>query len=440
MIDRITFHPTADRTSLTWLVSRGDLFLVLLLLCFSGNPALTRQGTIKLLSVGLAACLAIVLNYRRRAVILEDLLVIVFLFGILIAFQSIHFSFFSLPTVIGFFVRLFIGYAIVQWVNDFPNTYVLALYYLAIMSFLFYIPEQIGHAIGFDFGALFQPMVDVIGTSTYRREIFFHTLWQKTSYRNSGMFWEPGAFAGYLNLALLFLGFIKNRLSKGMYWRYLIVLSIALLTTMSTVGYVAYPLVLLLHCDWKKATTREAAKKRFYTILVVIPLFVAICIYGFLELDFMYDKVDHQLESVKNSRTGWHTTRYGSLVFDWEYIKRRPIIGWGFHLKTRYALHPWMTGSHGMGNGMSDFTAKFGVTGMLIFFIALFRGMWSLAGDSVWRSLIAVSIIALALQGETFLNYPLFLGLMFLWRPLHANRGHVKMSSNAFKPRPLGTT
>ena len=76
-----------------------------------------------------------------------------------------------------------------------------------------------------------------------------------------------------------------------------------------------------------------------------------------------------------------------------------------------------MKSSEGMGNGMSDFTAKFGITGMLIFLAMLFRGFLSLANRNAWQALIGLAVIALALQGEAFLSYPLFLGLMVLCPP-----------------------
>jgi len=393
-------------------ISKKHLLLVFLLLCCSGNPVVAQVRDY--LYIGFGVSLAAVMNYRSRTSDLRDLLVIAGMFAILLAVQSIQFSYFPFTTVVGFYLRLLIGYAVVRLVPDFPYIFTIVMYYLAIISLVVYIPCQIGYVFGFDFSAIFP---DLLSHTTAKKSILLYTFFEEgQSPRNPGMFWEPGAFAGYLNLALLFLGMIKQQLPRRSYTRYLTVFSIAVLTTMSTAGYVVFFVVILLHIDWRTAITREAAQLRPYIILFAVPLFITMCILGYSQLDFMHEKINKQVENVQSSQEGWHRTRVGSIVLDWEYIKRRPVAGWGLSTKTRFALHPWLMASKGggMGNGMSDFTAKFGITGMLIYMIALFRGMLSLANHNVWKGLFGVSIVMLVLQGEAFLNFPLFVGLMFL--------------------------
>ncbi len=62
-----------------------------------------------------------------------------------------------------------------------------------------------------------------------------------------------------------------------------------------------------------------------------------------------------------------------------------------------------------MGNGMSDFTAKVGITGMLVFL-----GIYSIANRDARKSACVLLVLMIVLQGEAFLNYPFFLSLMFL--------------------------
>lgn len=284
-------------------------------------------------------------------------------------------------------------------------------------EFFFHIPNLIGHAVaGFDFGAMFQPLEDAIGTSTYRREILFHTFFrERYYYRNAGMFWEPGAFAGYLSLAMVFLAIIKERLSRRAYTYYLIILSIALLTTLSTTGYVVYPLILLLHYGGTMQAKNKISAKIMLTLYIVLPLIVVGSFIAYNKLPFLREKVSHQRDMAKWEEGNWHRGRIGSIVFDWEYIKQRPFTGWGRNDQTRYALHPQFIGvPQGMGNGMSDFTAKFGIPAMLVWLFCVFRAMMYLTKRNLPTSMIGMLVIILLLQGEGFLGHPLFLGLMFL--------------------------
>lgn len=81
---------------------------------------------------------------------------------------------------------------------------------------------------------------------------FYYTWgWNGTIFkRNSGMFWEPGAFQGFIFLAMLLMLFevdgyqVKHRKSA------FLMLAITMLTTQSTTGYIL-SIILILSC-WKK--------------------------------------------------------------------------------------------------------------------------------------------------------------------------------------------
>ena len=73
-----------------------------------------------------------------------------------------------------------------------------------------------------------------------------------------------------------------------------------------------------------------------------------------------------------------------------------------------------MSDLQGMGNGFSDFTAKFGLVGMLTWFVAGGRAFVRLTGASRLLAGLIAALLFVELQGECFLNFPLFLGLMFV--------------------------
>lgn len=68
----------------------------------------------------------------------------------------------------------------------------------------------------------------------------------------------------------------------------------------------------------------------------------------------------------------------------------------------------------GQGNGLSGFAAKFGLLGLGTFLFLCWRTFYRLSGFSVYKASMALLVVVLVLNGEAFLNYPLFLGLMFL--------------------------
>ncbi|GKT08601.1 hypothetical protein DSTSK_19060 [Desulforhabdus sp. TSK] len=334
--------------------------------------------------------------------------------GILLA-QCIDFSFYPFVTMAGFFVRLFIGYALIRLVNNFPLTFVRAMVVLALLSFAFYIPYILLSMVGISVEGIIWRVAELLGTASIsRRPLFLHTFLRDFTPRNSGMFWEPGAFQGYLILALIFLAFVKHDTPRKQYVRSLQILCAGVLTTLSTTGYIALALIPLLHYDWRTQNRNQTLFRILVGVYLVLPLLIGSTFYAYKTLPFLGEKIDSQLETLDRREGRWYRGRMGSLVFDWEYIQQRPLTGWGLHSSTRYALHPFMESSEGMGNGMSDFTAKLGVLGFLTWIVAVYQAFRRLSGGNRRASALVCGILLLVLQGECFLGYPIFIGLAFV--------------------------
>ncbi|MBT4484978.1 MAG: hypothetical protein HOC71_15025 [Candidatus Latescibacteria bacterium] len=306
-------------------------------------------------------------------------------------------------------------------VKNFPKVYVKVMVGLAILSFVFYFSYLLFYYSGINLDSKIIQIATSLGTASsgsgYRYPLIFHTfvLFENSFFRNSGMFWEPGAFQGYLILALIFLAFVKNDMPRKQYIRYLLILCSAVLSTLSTTGYIALALIPLLHYNWQARQRSRMMFRLAVGLVIILPLLVVGGLYAYRTLPFLGEKIEGQMEQAQyQNRAGWYKGRVGSLVFDWKYIQERPLTGWGLHSVTRHALDPWMQVDDGMGNGMSDFTAKFGITGMLLWLFFVFRGMMYHTERNLQVSLVAVLIICLVLQGEAFLGFPLFLGLAFM--------------------------
>ena len=392
-----------------------NVVLVLMVLIYSGNPAPGRMLPIEPQLVLVALLLVSLLMRRRSRIFTSDFVVIAGIFAIILLVQCIDFSFYPVVTIVGFFIRLVIGYTLARLVDDFPHAFVRAMVWIALLSFVFYVPYLFLDAAGISVEGVITRIAELIGTaSNARRPWFLYTFMGDYSSRNAGIFWEPGAFAGYLALGLVFLAIIKKKIQVQDYRKYLLILSIALFSTMSTTGYIIYPLLLLLHYDWSAITLRKSIGRGLLACFVVMPLIAIASVYSYYQFDFLRNKIEHQLQMVELKEGMWEKTRFGSLVFDWKYIEKRPFTGWGLYSTTRFALDPGREDLSGMGNGFSDFTVKFGIVGMLMWLVAVFLGFRRLVGNKLSSAALICVIILVVLQGEAFLNFPFFLGLAFL--------------------------
>jgi O-antigen ligase len=228
--------------------------------------------------------------------------------------------------------------------------------------------------------------------------------------RNSGMFWEPGAFAGILTLCLalnlnnLTVYWNKNKLS-------LISIIIALLTTQSTTGYLVGFLILVF----------VFLKPRHFGIsLVLLPLLISGAFFVYETNEFLKEKITYQLEKSKSQEVGdFSNTRFGSIIFDWHYIQKHPFIGNGFDERTRYSDHRYLfVGAQGdvigSGNSFSHYWASMGIFFIIGFFILLWKAV---VPQGKLYALLILAVVILNLQGEQWFNFPLYLGLIFIVVP-----------------------
>lgn len=85
--------------------------------------------------------------------------------------------------------------------------------------------------------------------------------------RNPGPFWEPGVFQMYINIALIFLLFSKEKVNRYQ----LIIFLFALFTTFSTTGFICFFIILLAYYS------RNDKFKLFHFVIGVV--FILLCYY-----------------------------------------------------------------------------------------------------------------------------------------------------------------
>lgn len=319
-------------------------------------------------------------------------------FGYILVFSGIFFlqsvvlGFISLPGAIGFLLKITLGYIIIRFLGEqFKITYFKVLYFISLISLVGYMWNFFGSDIP-----------NLLNDTSRLKSVVFFTQ-NADGLRNSGMFWEPGAFACYICLGfLLCLGKIRKLLRTQKFKAIIILL--ALITTYSTTGYFVLFFIGLM-------TILLEFHSKYRILVIPVAGFFMVATFAIYEnLEFLKDKVDAQFErTVNKDANDFSPDRFGAFLFDMHYIKKHPLIGNGLHQSTRFADHPWLMDEKlGHGNGFSNFLATMGFLSLLLysFYIVKYNK------QHPWIFLIAIFAL---LQGEQLMNYPLFLSLPFIF-------------------------
>lgn len=374
---------------------KSDYLWIFILLCISGNPLFTQVVIAKYLyGISLLLFGVYLLLIKHRFIPLDGKIMVMMIFIIMIvALQIVILKNISLLADINFLVKILIGYFIVNDLsNRFPLIYLKVITFVAFISLVVYCYVIITH----DASGI------VVANS---RSILFYTFNMSenmVSNRNAGMFWEPGAFQGYILLVpLMFIN--KLEILWTRYKKNCIILLLALLTTESTTGYITLIFIL--------SYLLLAKIKRLWVKTIFLPLFIIGVYYAYTSLDFMSEKIEREylMTTELSVATGDYSfSRLGAAVTDWHHIKQHPIIGNGFTIKGRYGLTTQDIVA--FGNGFTGIINILGIPFILLYFTLLFMNSPMKKFDTVFFSII----ILLLLQGEQFMEYPIFLSLPFL--------------------------
>ena len=367
-----------------------EYILVFLLMCASGNPAFMELGGsfIYLLIV----LFTVVVFSRRipslawRKVLQWALLLLVIFIGQLISLHKIGYLA-SLNYVFKIATAILAVYILKE---KFAPVYLKLMVLLSGISLFCWTLNVFG---------IYLPTFFHFGNHTDSLLLYtqaqygYHT--SIAGPRNFGMFWEPGAFSGYIMVT--FLLYI-NRLDylwtnhRGK----VILLVAALLTTFSTTGYIIFFVLVFFFLN-------DRVKNRVSFVFLAI-IAALLMIRFFTSTGFLGSKIEGEYESaIMMDEYDVNFSRFGAMIFDWQYIKLHPIFGNGLLNETRFSMHiSFADDLAAFGNGFSGEIATFGIPFMLFYLFAVYQNPYL---RKKWRLLL---LLVLQLQGEYFLNYPLF--------------------------------
>ncbi|WP_088656133.1 hypothetical protein [Geofilum rhodophaeum] len=369
-------------------------FLVLVLILVSGSPGVYGNPLNYIFLFSILVFWPIF--HGKWFFFLSPLWDMLFFGFVFIIITFCHFFVFGIASFPGLFNNLLklLSFSMVVFFlkGEFKYVYFEILFYLSLIGLFFWVFYL---ATGMSF--------DVTSSQDIFNSIIVWNV-REGELRNSGPFWEPGAYSGYLMLVPLFFLNEKHFFREHSFKTAVLVL--ALLSTLSTTGYVAFGIYLVY----------VGLRSRYWVL--VFPVFVLLFCFAFLKLDFLRDKFLTELQRVQTLDGGYHGQRFAVLVFDLHYIFKHPLIGNGFLDVTRYLDHPdvlWGLRSGelvGHGNGLSNFIASMGLITFAVYIFSIIRkNLFVLSRSDL---VFYIGMIILLLNGEQFLYYPIFLGLPFL--------------------------
>lgn len=375
------------------------------LLCFSGNPIISSMGYSKMLLVIYSFAFIVYVfsfvNFEYIKLKINQISPVIVFIVLLVIYQHFLLGKVSYPGVIVLVLKIFLGLFTFIFYQakrlSFVKTFIKIMAFLAIISLPFFILNQFIQ-IGIQLDNIF--LKSLILYTSYPAETFSESL----LVRNPGMFWEPGAFAGYLILALLFVILENRSFTIGNYKKEVFSILLGLITSQSTTGYFLLGILILLFI-WNRYSWGK---------IIIVPITLLLVYWGYNNIAFMGNKVENQFSNaMAMGESDVSNTRFGALNMDLMYIKSQPLTGNGLDISTRYRFHPWVKEDIGHGNGMSNFAAIWGIPFFLYFLYCVYRFSYYCSQKKSIAFVFLLTIV-LVLQGEQFLNYPMFLSFFSL--------------------------
>ena len=142
----------------------------------------------------------------------------------------------------------------------------------------------------------------------------------QTMVRTQGIFWEPGVFQMYLNLAVAIELLYKKQINK----KYITAYIIALFFSFSTTGYIVFAWIITAYVFIKRNAGREDVINRLVIIFLVFFAVVAV-----IQFTNIGDVVFGKMFDKGNVNFGSTTTRLAGIIVSTKIAFDNPVFGIG---------------------------------------------------------------------------------------------------------------
>jgi hypothetical protein len=297
-----------------------DYFFVFSILIFSSAASVASKADELLICAVIISCFLNIKNNKIQYT--NKILKISCVFLIILFVYYIKNTEVDLTTWLGFYFRILLAYNVVNLTKGLFTFYLIKLMYLlCIISIVLFSLQLI------EFDQLFR-LNNFFGLEAQRgltsnsNSLIFNMV-DIHRYRNSGFMWEPGAFSAIIIFTLFFSLINEKKLNK-----YNLVFIIAVLTTLSTTGYLSL-LVLISYFYLPQ-----------YKFLA--PILLVVFLFSFSNVSFLSSKINSQILSIEDELLVSespgdyviHLNRFASLFADYNTLKNNPLLGLGIDLNT----------------------------------------------------------------------------------------------------------
>jgi hypothetical protein len=378
-----------------------DYTILFLLVGVTGIPFF-KVGDIAFLFLSL--CLAgFVFIYRKLKI--DRFFIVFFLIYLTVMIaQMVKFNYLPMTTYLGVFIRIFLAYFTVRILGrNFTKYYVDIMYVLAIIAFVVYVPQLVVPGFRSFLISSISPMLRNpldSGDLWYAPDVILFVFNSGEGiYRNCGAFWEPGAYAGFLVIAIIFHYLESKKIDD----KKSIVLLLALFSTVSTTGFLALGFFLLMFLVNRVAPLYK---------LILLPTIIAAVIISFFTLDFLGEKIISQMDVAST----FNNTRFKSAVLDLRDFAENPVLGLGRDSHTRFQGITSRELTH-RTNGVSNYLVTYGMFIFLFYFGSIFYAFYKMCLKNNYHpkyALYGLILIFIVGFSETFFNLPFFYGLAML--------------------------
>lgn len=275
------------------------------------------------------------------------------------------------------------------------------------ISIFFYTIQLINNDAVFFIGSLIH-LPPRTSNPDYTNFLIF-TFDRNHSIRNSGFAWEPGAFGCLLNMALLMYLFSN----KFVFDKKVLLLIVAIVTTLSTTSYIALMVNLLIYY-------RANGGKLSRIFLIAAPIIGVVAVkvpFLFGKIIELYKQDLHDVEHMETLGTFYlkhggqlPLNRFGSLIYIYRLFGEKLI--WG--ISNMYQEAVVQLGNVNISNGIIDFIAKFGLIG-LVFLLYRYAMLFKKFIASNELMIYAILIILILSFGEPILIWQNILAFFFLY-------------------------
>lgn len=342
-------------------------------------------------------------NHRFRKVSMVPLCLIV-LFAINLSIYGLKMDSLQVNTVLGHILNVFVAMIMVWTINarTFSRIYLNILLIFCIISIPCVILANINPELARSFCQPGYIYPDAYGYSPYYT-------WGMNGMiipRNSGPFWEPGAFQGFINIGILFLlfnvdeGTIKNKLF------YFIVFVFTLVTTKSATGYLT--LLLIFIFEGKKIQNKlfGGKYKQLFRFGIIILLIVTI---GFIfSSNIISDKIARSNGKFNTTSATMRTEDIkGGILM----IKEGGLFGLGeTNLRDSMKVNYHVNTDDSVGLTMMTYT--YGILFSSVYLLSMCRGVKSIFNVGKTKDVVFIIFILTILhltEGLWFLPFYLYI-------------------------------